>query len=325
MSDHTTVGLQWLNNNAVRSYPISEDASGKDISGGYTLPDDFIVDLTISVPDLESGLYKLTNFCITHVHVFSGGTVVNIGYDNSDGSVAGISNDVVVLASISIPPTHTQNETYSFSGVGSFRHTTGAITIGKLDTIVQNPGSFRFNKAGARFVSTLLAPSFAGVTSIRISNRGVLSEPISGGIILDAGTNASITIEPVTVGAEETPRNRIIINAIDGTGNQEDCGCGSIDNDERQCITSLNGAGTVTLNGSGCATVTGGGSHTISIADDCAEPCCGSSELDAIIADQNVLATEVRSQFFLMQRLEARLGGLANLGEAILASGLVTF
>ena len=39
----------FLNQNAGRAYPLSEEATRRDTSGSYTLPDDFIVDMIVPI------------------------------------------------------------------------------------------------------------------------------------------------------------------------------------------------------------------------------------------------------------------------------------
>ena len=52
--------LEWLNHNSQRSYPLAEDATKTDITGTFTLPDDFILGLYFPIHagldvDVENG------------------------------------------------------------------------------------------------------------------------------------------------------------------------------------------------------------------------------------------------------------------------------
>lgn len=97
-----TTNISWLNLNAQRAYPLSEQATGMDVSGSITIPDSFIVALQLSVPTammLTPQLFYVIAMTLSPI-----GYTVTVGYEGQP--VATMSFDAA---------THNENNSYALS------------------------------------------------------------------------------------------------------------------------------------------------------------------------------------------------------------------
>ena len=302
----STVGIDWYNQNLLRKYPLTDDSTTQDSSTSIRLPDDFIVDFSLSIANFQS--YDPAKFYISGVSIFGPGVVLTISYD------AG-----TVVGSVSISKAqHTVYQSYLFVGTGSFSDVFGVITIGSLDTLSTIAGSYTFALTDARFVPTTIKPDVKGITSLTVDNTGgEVFGPLTGDVILTAGTNIHLEVSGQTV----------TINAVSGANLNQSCDCeGSDDITLGDPIRTINGIppvnGDMTVNGTGCLSVNSL-TNGLELEDTCADPCCDSRELEEIQAKINQLNIDIRTQLFLMQRLETNLTQLDSLADAIAATGFI--
>ena len=71
--------LEFLNHNAQRSYPLTDESTKTDTTNSFTIPDDFIVAFGLPVStamDMESG-----RFFIRQLGAFASGYQLTIAYD----------------------------------------------------------------------------------------------------------------------------------------------------------------------------------------------------------------------------------------------------
>ena len=169
---------------------------------------------------------------------------------------------------------------YRLTGIGDFLDATGSITIGRIDGIDDQPaGLFNFDSSGSRLETDVVKPLIRTISSIRVRNGTSLSDHLYGTLILDAGTNMRITA--VQSAGEDT---RIVFDAIEGEGLNEECVCE--DDEDLPPIRTINGipgtvAGDFTILGNNClvpVTISNG----LRLDDVCSEPCCGCKELETI-------------------------------------------
>ena len=100
---NSMVGVGWLNNNALRNFPLADDASEYDITESYSLPKDLIVDFIF--PVVATAEYQPDKFHVMEVAVFGGGVVIKLGYGGvASGSV--YTTDPQLVAQISVAATH---------------------------------------------------------------------------------------------------------------------------------------------------------------------------------------------------------------------------
>lgn len=311
------IGTEWLNVNALRCFPIRDDSDCTDISGGFKLPNDFLVDL--SIPVSSAAQYDPDGFYISEVAIFGQGVVITFSYYNDGNSPASLPAGKIDIGSVSVSASsHTQNRTYYIHGNDPFADTLGRVTIGTLDTILKSGGTFLFNLANTRLVSTTIRSDATGVSSLRVINGTDVSDAIYGDIELVAGNNVSFSVSG----------NTITINAIEGAGLTASCGCASTsDVSLPPPIRTINGLppnsnGNININATECVridSVQGG----LSITDDCSTPCCTSEEINKIVTDQTQLNVDLRTQVITQQQLETQLIQLNALTEAIKATGLI--
>lgn len=311
------VGIEFLHYNALRNYPLDDEATRYDTSGTVQVPNDLIVDLTF--PIAEPATYDPAMFHLSEIAVFGDWVIISLGYDGEDIAHVSVSN-----------ADHIENKTYFLQGKGDFDDSIGKISIGKLDTVIQLGGKFRFDVTGGRILPTRIQPDVRGVKSITTVNANSVGTPLDGDVHLVAGNNIRLTPVQVDIDGNVvsggTSYNGIRVDAISGENLTEECEC----ENERQLappIRRINGqtansAGDFLITGNACLTITSG-TNGLFISDVCAEPCCGSDELKRISDDQDNLWVDVRTMDQVLQKIEFGLLQMRSLEEAIKATGFL--
>lgn len=298
--------LQWLNHNSQRSYPLTERATKRDINDTITLPDSFIVALYLPI---HAGLaFAPNNFFIRSVLISPTGFNITVGY--TDGTTT-----VDVAAANIVRSNYQANRSYALGGIDNFDDCVGHIVLGHLDEIDQiAPGLYVFDITGGALETDAIRPMIRGVSRLRILSNTEYSSPIYGDVTLVAGTNIRITA--ATVNSE----THIRFDAISGLNLNEDCFCDVPDTGE--CIRCINGVcsddGNFVLAQDDCVTITPM-PDGLKIADTCAQPCCGCTELDAIIDQLNRFGDGVTT----LQNFVTRLGAeVTQMSLVVLGSRL---
>jgi hypothetical protein len=268
--------LEFLNHNAQRSYPLTADATKRDTTGSFQIPDDFLVGLDIALSpamDMETG-----RFLIRQVGLFASGVQLIFSYDN------GVEVIDVATALVPFSAAPERNFTVGIGGLGNFDDITGKLVVGKVSTIQDQPtGLYEFNIAGSRIEPQAIRPMIKGISSLRVVPAiGEGGDRLYGDIELVAGNNIQLS---TVATASET---QIIISAIDGEGTVESCVCeGAATN--IPCIKTINGIGpTIDGNfnfiGDDCLNFSGI-ENGLQVTDACCAPCCGCDELESITRD----------------------------------------
>ena len=285
--------IDWWNENSQRKYPLHEDAGCQDTTLSFTLPNDFLVDLILpSHVDLTLDTGK---FHIINVTIFGTGVTVAIGYNGT-----AIGSATIDVASF------TKYATYFITCTGDFADSVGKLVIGSLDTILKYAGSFQFDLSNGRLVPTVIKPDIRGVSAIYLKNGTDVSAPIQGDVILQAGRNFLIQLVPATIAGEP---DRIVLNAIEGEGLSQTCGCD--DNANLPCIKTINGigpdpSGNFTMLHDDCLELDAI-ANGLKLVDKCANPCCGCEELKVVNDTLELMISQVTSLENLAGRLEASL------------------
>lgn len=298
--------LDWLSHNSQRRYPLAADATARDATGDFQLPDDFIVELYLPV---HAGLdVQPAQFFIQTIGVYAAGFSVIVGYD--DGS------EVTQVASAVIARgTHVKNTSYALGGLGDFADSFGRVVIGSLGNIdKQPPGVWTFHLAGGRLETDCIRPIIRGISAFRVRNGSTLSDPIVGDVVFQAGTNERIDVIQ-TEGEDPIIR----WNAIEGAGLNELCGC--LESSDSPPIRYIDGvpptsAGDFTLLGSDCLRVEPI-EHGLRLVDRCSQPCCGDPELQAITQALEALRVQAATVEQFLVSLESR---VAQMDLAVLGS-----
>lgn len=308
--------LQWLNHNAQRSYPLTSAATKKDKTGTFSIPDDFIVgmSLCLSVDDVGAQIFDRQLF-ISRIVISSSGFGVNISTAEIAGGVAFAAPMFSVFVS---KAEHVKNNTYALTQLGD---SSGTITIGDLTGIEnQPPGFFDFDPAATELEADVIRPAMFGIRSLQLLDSGAYSEKLYGNIVLVAGDNIKMVVEKILNPDTEQLETHVVINAVSNADLNEDCACEI--NETAPCITSINGITTTTgnfnISPNGCIAL-GEMINGLQIADICAEPCCGCSELDAVRDQINRFGDGITT----LQNFVTRLGSeVSQMSIVVLGSRL---
>lgn len=264
--------LEFLNHNAQRSYPLTEDSTKVDVTNSFTIPDDFLVGLDIPVSpamNMETG-----KFFIRQIGLFASGIQLIVSYDNGT-SIIDVATGLIPTANFS------RNKVFVLGGIDPYDDIVGKVVIGRLDTIQLQPaGLFEFNYAGTHIEPQAVRPMIKGISSVTVSTAtGTSSDRLYGDIELVAGSNIQLsTIQTAT-------EAKIVISALSGEGTIQACVCEG-EAATTPCIKTINGIqpetdGNFNLIGDDCltfATSTNG----LKVTDSCCTPCCGCTELETI-------------------------------------------
>lgn len=301
--------LEFLNHNAQRSYPLTADATKKDITQSFEIPDDFIVGMDIPVStamDMESG-----KFFIRQIASYASGIQIIVAYATDEGYVD------VAVASIptSIEP---RNKVFALGGIDPFDDIVGKVVIGKVTSIQQQPaGLFEFTLNDGRLEPQVIRPMIRGISALVVSDGlGNTSERLYGDIELVAGSNMQLS---TVVSSTEA---KIVISALSGEGTIEQCACEG-DAATAPCIKTINGIaatpdGNFNLQGDDCLTFEPI-SNGLKLVDNCSTPCCGCTELEIITKDLERFNSERASLNLFINSLAAQ---MANLSTTVLGSRL---
>lgn len=264
--------LDFLQHNSQRAYPIAAEATRQDVTGAFTLPNDFIVGLDIAISpavDLQTG-----RFFIRQIGLYASGVQLIFAYDAV--------SEIYDVATALIPLTaQIRNKVFSIGGIDPYDDITGKIVIGRSDTIQsQPPGLFNFELDSTRIEPQAVRPMIRGISSFRVASAaGVPGPRLYGDIELVAGRNMQFAVvaTPTTT--------QIVLNALNGEGTIEPCVCEG-DAAQTPCIKTINGIrptpdGNFNLVGDNCLSFEAI-NNGLKLTDSCCQPCCGCTELEKI-------------------------------------------
>jgi len=307
----STVGLGWLNTNATRNYPISQEANLTPLgSSGFNLPDGVILDMRLSVP--YSPKIKPFYFYLKSISAYAHGIILEIGYYNA--GIVSSEKATVAISEAIVAEDHTSPTTYTLSGVSTneeydFSNVVGVVTIGSLTQLLSNPpGRVDFN-TDAYLESTVVSMNTAGVSSIRVGgDLQAAGTALTGHVIVRPRTNFGIQTSAT--------ENSLTFSALKGLGLTADCTCeGEIE--LGPCIRKINGLspdqnGNIDLIAGTCISLAKA-SAAITISETCSEPCCGCDQLSIVVGDLR----DLQSGF---ERLDSYITALASAIESLRSS-----
>ena len=262
--------LEWLDQNATRSYPFADFASRQDATATFTIPTDFLVELDIPI---HAGTEATPDKVFLRVLLASpAGYSLTFAYAGADG-YQDIGSVLITAAS------HRRNAVYTLSGLSPFDDSRGKVVVGDLQAISQQPaGAWEFTPDAAAVEPDCVRPILRGVQSLTAVDGIQRSLPLTGDVEFVAGANMRIT---AGVAADGSPK--LVFSAISGEGLVQPCSC---QDETRPCIKTINGIGPTDTGdfyvfGDDCIVVSGD-EHAIRLTDRCSKPCCGCAELEAI-------------------------------------------
>lgn len=286
--------LEFLNHNAQRAYPLAADATRRDTTSVFRLPDELILELRLPVHWGMS--VEPAKFYLRRLAVSSAGLRLDIGYSGAE--------EVDVASAFISRLTHEAPHVYPLTGVGDFADSRGSVTIGDFDNLDKQPtGDFTFDLAGGRLEADAITPSLRGISSLRGQNGSELTPKVFGAVRLRAGRNFRIT--PILVEGEDTV---LELSAIEGEGLNEECVC---DDTAGSPVLSLSqtrpdGSGNINIIGNDCLQVSSGGDGQLIVKDVCSEPCCGAEELEVITDALQALGDRANTLAQYLTNLNAR-------------------
>lgn len=277
------LGHDWLDANSERSYPLTQDSTKRDISGVFTLPTNFLVDLGLSVSSAFN--VQPTKFFLYKLIVDSASLLVTVGYSATSGPKP------VAIARI-LRGASADFATYPLRGVGDFHDSTGFVVVGELASLDSLPsGYFEFSLDGGRLETEVVRPQLRGIPRLVVTNSGA-SVPLSSDIELQAGRNCRLVVDTTT------PIPSIRIDFIDGEGTLDNCDCGEniTDSPPIRFINDIPGTadGKFYLEGDECIElepIVNG----LRLDNKCSAPCCGQGEKQELINLAQTLESKIRT------------------------------
>ena len=251
--------LDFLNANTIRNFPIREGLSRTDTSGAFTIPDDFMVDLLLSVSSDPA----------TRVYI---SRIVNIP-DEIEIEFA-LYGSATQIGVVSLNPAgHSRYTTYYMAASSNYAAATGKLVVGEISTITTLPyGTFTFDQTATEVEARTVVPGLATVSRFVFRNADGTSFSVTGDVTIVAQTNTRFRlVDSVTVA----------VDAGEGLGLNAPCA------DDRPCLKTINNippdeAGNFTLTTSDCAKFTNLASGTLkglNLADSCCKPCLSCNEI----------------------------------------------
>ena len=298
------LNVDWLNENALRNYPLVDGAS-RTSTGGLVLPNGLLVDLSLPVPD---GTVSPDQVFVQSVIGFSSGVII---------SLAAVNQPSITIASASVfVSSHTRYASYALVGQASLLGVVGRLTVGDTESLRRAAAAsydFSATPSATRLVVSTIRPLLQGVTGIQIvDSSGAVSDILTGVVTLTSGNN--ITLDPGT--GSVTINSTIVVPASDLT---DDCGCGDGE-DIGPCIRTING---IEPDGDGNFTFTGSDNLEIvpiaggfSIDDQTTTPCCGCEQLDALYQAIQTIENEAG----LLQETQEQLRGRLDTLQLVLSN-----
>lgn len=248
--------LDWSSLNAIRRYPLREGSSALSTDGFFSIPDDLIVDFTLTA---SSDITK--RFYISRIFNKLSSVVIDIS-DN---------NDVVVGTFTIASSSHNRDSDYYMVTTNNYVGANGKMTVGTLDSLLRQPaGNFSFTLGSAELEPRTIIPGIKGIDRIKFSDVLNGDFSMTGDVTITARNNMLFEYDPT--------RSTVLVDAGDDLGLNKEC-------DTPNCVKSINGVrpnpsdGNITLVGIDCIRVSSSAQYTLDLEDTCCTPCSGCDDL----------------------------------------------
>jgi len=314
-----TLGTGWLNKNSLRNYPLSQSANGLSSDGSFGIPDNLFLDMKLAVPFLYNSSSAASSinpakFYVSSLKVYPQGFVFFIGCDTKTQIAV---SDPIGFSSFQ------ENMTVAIRGLAEstantfdFSQVHGWAVIGDVEQLKTRAGEMTFTLEAGRLESNVISYGPRRISGIKIFSDSNTSSLISGQVVLNSGAN-----HRMSVGGTAASGYTVTMNAISSDSFQEICACNDVE--IGPCITTINGVspdsnGGIELLASDCISITpSAAANSISIADTCAKPCCGCSELEVLVADVSALTSQLS---LLQAQIGVLTGNVSSLQDVCLGS-----
>lgn len=287
---------EFLNQNSIRRYPLFEESDGVDVTGSFTIPDDFLVGLYFPVEGTLA--IDPSRIFLREIGVFGSGFTLVLAYDAGTPEFTTVARAIVPRAG------HVEYAVRWLSGVGSFGDSVGSVVIGRLTGIDSQPaGRYLFDPDSGRLDPDCVRATPKGLVGLSVTAAdGSLTTRYTGNILLQAGSNIKFTVGALS------GMTTLRIDAITGEGLTDDCECtGGVD--QVPAIRTISGVaprpdGSIDLIGDSCLSVTALAAG-IKLADLCSQPCVGCDDAAAFTAQLEHMRDQIRGMETFLDRLES--------------------
>jgi hypothetical protein len=277
--------VQWLDSNSSRSYPLVDGVSATSVEG-FVLPQSLIVDLRLAAPvSLDA-----TQFFVSQLAAYGTGLVITISVTGS-GPVASVTVPLLGFTEFAV---------YTVAPLPGF-DVGGTIVIGTAAAaIAAGSGVYNFLLAAAQILPTVIFPAVPAVTSITFVDAFGVSTKLTGAVVLQAGANATLSVSGQNI--QFSMDSGVVLN--------DPCGADT-GGTRRNPVRTIAGvapdvSGNIDLIGTACLVISAG-INGLQLADACAQPCCGSAELDQLAAGVSSLNQQLATAAAQVAALEAQL------------------
>lgn len=317
--------IEWLNMNALRTYPIHEDSDIVPCVGegaravGVSLPTCLIVDFAVTVA--QEDLTRDIRIGLTGLVHAGGAFAFEISANWPEDGV--VRSSPVARLAVDVTG-HTQGASYRFSGTGDFEDCVGWLTVGDAARAAEElpEGAYTFAPGQCDFEASTVRVAPRGVRSLSVVDRfgGTGYRRLYGTVRLVGGTDVTLR--------SDAENNAIWIKAQSNTGYEgtQPCSCGAATDENEvehlfteDTIASVNGmtVRNVQIVGDQCISVSGDvASQEIGITNGCGTPCCGCTELAYIDAALSTLNKSVSSLEMYASKLDSRVDELRTVVTA---------
>jgi hypothetical protein len=248
--------LDFLNLNSLRAYPIKEGTTRISIDGNFNIPDNFLVDLIMSVDADVNSKYFISDISNTI-------ELIIVTISNQDNLVIG--TFTITTA------THTLYQTYSLVPTVLFAGANGKVVVGYLDSIKLQPtGAFKFDLASGELETRTILPLPIGLTRLIFKDDTGKDFSVTGDVSLLARLNLRFRLED----------DIVKLDAGNGLGLNKQCA------ETAPCINTINGIppdqdGNFTIGFVDCDSIQPA-TNGILLSDSCNKPCMGCDEISTL-------------------------------------------
>jgi hypothetical protein len=257
--------LDFLNANSQREFPLKEGVNRTSMDGLLVLPDDFLVDLLLSVsagPDLRAYVSRIVNL--------PGTVQVEISAVSATAPAPLIGRFLVQAA------THVRYAAYPLVPGDGFAGAAGKLVVDSLAGLQQLAiGDHVFAPEATELEMRTVIPLPPQVNRLVFRNADGTEFSLTGNVVLQAGVN--LRFRSV---ADASGRPSAVLDAGEGLGLNSPCA------DDRPAIKTINGVGPdpdgkFWFTASNCAQLTpvSGLRPGLHLADTCCQPCLGCTEV----------------------------------------------
>lgn len=285
--------LDFLNANTLRSYPIKEGLTRRSEDDTFTIPDDFIVDMSLAASSDVTKKFYISK-------------VVNL----TDLITVELKDDAdVVLGSFSIViEDHITNKDYYLNPSSSYPNANGRLTIGDLTTIQSvSTGSFIFTLETTELESRVAVPTFSTISSLTLQDASGNQWTYTGDVKLVARKNIRF----------QGNSTFVYLDAGENLGLNSEC------QGQPTYIETINGQPpdedkNFTIIPADCAAITplsGSNSSGLMLSDTCCKPCLGCDEISNLTERAMQLESDLmkfRDHYSKLQQTMLELSNLMN-------------